>query len=469
MDLSKEFEHYMAHLAQGLGHADRHAGLSSYCTGLMLPLSRKSVEPMAARVDPLHASARHQSLHHFVAKAQWSDAELLNRVAQWVVPKMDLSAGAWWIIDDTGFPKKGIHSVGVTRQYCGVLGKQDNCQVAVSVSLACEQGSLPVAWQLYLPHTWAQDDVRRQKAGIPEDIGFATKPQIALQQLRSLLGEGAPGHCVLADAGYGIDYAFRQGLRDMGLSYMVGITSAVVVWPPGVEPLPPKPYSGMGRPPVMPRRTTKRQPVNVKTLAQSLPGSAWQTISWREGTNERLTGRFAAARVRCAGGNVGKARLLPRQWLLIEWPAGQAEPEKYYLSTLPETAALSDLVRAAHMRWRIERDYQDLKQDLGLGHYEGRGWRGFHHHATLSIAAYGFLMAQRLKAGNDDGDKKNFAQRQVPAVSTDYLPRGSPARAASRVKLDHDAALSAGSSPDHRPGALPTLQFSKASSPFMTQ
>ena len=230
----------------------------------------------------------------------------------------------------------------------------------------------------------------------------------------------------------------------------------MVVWPPGVEPLAPKPYSGMGRPPLMPRRTAKRQPVNVKALAQSLPGSAWQTLSWREGTNEPLTGRFAAVRVRCAVGNVGnvgKACLLPQQWLLIEWPAGQPAPEKYYLSTLPGTAALSDLVRAAHMRWRIERDYQDLKQDLGLGHCEGRGWRGFHHHATLSTAAYGFLIAQR----------------QTPAVSTDYLPRGSPARTASRVKLDCDAALSTGSSSDHRPGALPTLHFSKTSSPFMTQ
>ena len=246
----------------------------------------------------------------------------------------------------------------------------------------------------------------------------------------------------------------------------------MVVWPPGVEPLAPKPYSGMGRPPLMPRRTAKRQPVNVKALAQSLPGSAWQTLSWREGTNEPLTGRFAAVRVRCAVGNVGnvgKACLLPQQWLLIKWTAGQPAPEKYYLSTLPGTAALSDLVRAAHMRWRIERDYQDLKQDLGLGHCEGRGWRGFHHHATLSTAAYGFLIAQRLKAGNDEGNKKDFAQRQIPAVSTDYLPRGSPARTASRVKLDCDAALSTGSSSDHRPGALPTLHFSKTSSPFMTQ
>jgi SRSO17 transposase len=428
MDLSKKFERYMAHLAEGLGHADRRAGLSGYCTGLMLPLSRKSVEPMAARVDPLHASARHQALHHFVAKAQWSDQTMLRLVAQWVVPHMDMSDGGYWIVDDTGFPKKGTHSAGVTRQYCRVLGKQDNCQVAVSVWLACEQGSLPVAWQLYL-RIWADDAKRRLKAGIPQELEFATKPQITLQQLRQLLSEGAPRHCVLADAGYGIDYAFRQALSDLGLPYVVGVTSAVVVSPPGIEPLPPMPYSGMGRPPVRPRRTAERQPVSVKALAQSLSGSAWQGISWREGTNERLSSRFAAVRVRCAGGNVGKARLLPQQWLLIEWPAEQAEPEKYYLSTLPETTALNDLVRAAHMRWRIERDYQDLKQDLGLGHYEGRGWRGFHHHATLAIAAYGFLMAQKLKAGRPVSGKKNFIERQMPAVPADYIPRGSPARA----------------------------------------
>jgi SRSO17 transposase len=459
MDIAKDFDDYMAHLVQGLGHADRHAGLTGYCTGLMLPLSRKSIEPIAARVDPLHASAKHQSLHHFVAKAQWSDQQLLRRVAQWVVPLMDFTAGGWWIIDDTGFPKKGKHSVGVARQYCGVLGKQDNCQVAVSVTLACEQGSLPVAWQLYLPRAWAEDDLRRAKVGIPPDIKFATKPQIALQQIQTLLSDGAPRHCVLADAGYGIDYAFRQGLTEQGLAYVVGITSAVVVWPPGLQPLPPQPYSGMGRPPVMPRRSAKRQPVSVKTLALDLPSSAFHNISWREGSNGRLTGRFAALRVRCAGGNVGKARLLPEQWLLIEWPADQAEPEKYYLSTLPQTTALNELVNAAHMRWRIERDYQDLKQDLGLGHYEGRGWRGFHHHATLSIAAYGFLMAQRLKTGGNVSGKKNFVPRQTPTISNDYVPRGSPARAASRRKLNHNAALQTGHRSSNSIGALPSLQL----------
>jgi len=350
MSASQRFEEYMTHLADGLGHMDRHAGLRGYCTGLMLPLSRKSVEPMAARVDPLHASARHQSLHHFVAKAEWSDEKLLQRVSQWVVPKMDFSGGGFWIIDDTGFPKQGKHSVGVARQYCGMLGKQDSCQVAVSISLATEQASVPVAYRLDLPKEWAQDSERRQKAGVPADVKFATKTEIALQQLATLLAEGAPKYCVLADAAYGVDQGFRQRLTDMGLPYVVGITSAVVVWPPGLEPLPPKPYGGMGRPPVMPRRTRTRQPVSVKALAHALPASAFQSISWRQGTNETLSGRFAAVRVRHAGGNIGKARLQSEQWLLIEWPAGDADPLKYYLSTLPEEIALDDLVAQAHMR-----------------------------------------------------------------------------------------------------------------------
>jgi SRSO17 transposase len=440
MDASERFDRFLGHVAKGLGHSDRNAGLKGYCTGLMLPLSRKSVEPMAARVDPMHASARHQALHHFVAQAEWSDDEMLRRVCQWVVPKMDFTGGGWWIIDDTGFPKKGRHSVGVARQYCGMLGKQDNCQAAVSVTLACAQGSLPVAWRLYLPGEWAGDPVRRKKAGVPDEVGFATKTQIALEQLRKLLAEGAPRHCVLADAGYGVDNAFRQALTDMGLEYVVGVTSAVVVWPPGVEPLPPAPYNGRGRPPVMPRRTAKRKPMSVKALARALPPQAFQVISWREGTNETLSGRFAAVRVRHAGGNSGKARLRPEQWLLIEWPADQKEPTKYCLSTLPETTPLNELVLAAHQRWRIERDYQDLKQDFGLGHYEGRGWRGFHHHASLCVAAYGFLMAERLIADKPVGGKKNFAARQVPAFPNNYIPRGSPARTAPRSQFNHHAA-----------------------------
>ena len=460
MNSVERFNHYLDHLSEGLGHADRHAGLRGYCTGLMLPLARKSVEPMAARMDPMHASARHQSLHHFVAKAQWSDEKMLRRVAQWVVPRMDFSEGGWWIVDDTGFPKKGRHSVGVARQYCGVLGKQDNCQVAVSICLASCQGSLPVAWRLYLPQDWAADPERRASAAVPEDVRFATKTQIALQQLRTLLDQGAPRHCVLADAGYGVDNAFGQALSDMGLLYAVGVTSAVVVWPPGVELLPPRPYSGTGRPPVMPRRTVTRQPLSVKALAQSLPNESFQNVTWREGTNTPLSGRFAAVRVRHAGGNVGKARLRPEQWLLIEWPVHESEPSKYFLSTLPEDTTLQDLVSVTHQRWRIERDYQDLKQDFGLGHYEGRGWRGFHHHASLSIAAYGFLMAERLIAdrlGKPGSGKKNLIARQVSSVPDDYVARGSPARAAPRGELDHDAAPRAELPADRSPRAVSVL------------
>ncbi len=469
MDAIERFDQYLEHLAEGLGHSDRHSGLRGYCTGLMLPLARKSVEPMAARVDPMHASAKHQSLHHFVAKAEWSDAEMLRRVCQWVVPKMDFSRGGWWIIDDTGFPKKGRHSVGVARQYCGMLGKQDNCQVAVSVSLACDQGSIPVAWRLYLPEEWAADQDRRSGAGVPQALEFATKTQIALQQLRALLAEGAPRHCVLADAGYGVDTAFRQALSDMGLMYAVGVTSSVVVWAPGIEPLPPAPYKGKGRPPVMPRRTAELQPTSVKALALSLPTKAFQTVTWREGSNSPLSGRFAALRVRHAGGNAGKARLRPLQWLLIEWPVDQAEPCKYILSTLPADTPIIDLVSATYQRWRIERDYQELKQDFGLGHYEGRGWRGFHHHASLSIAAYGFLMAERLIADKPVGGKKNFIERQVPAIPEDYLPRGSPARAAACGQLDHDAALSPGLRTDGKPRAMPLLRQRRSKTTVVTQ
>jgi SRSO17 transposase len=435
MGTEDRFESYLAHLAQGLGHADRHGGLKGYCTGLMLPLARKSIEPLAAGVDPLRVSARHQSLHHFVAKAQWSDAEMLRRIRDWVMPKMGLQSGRYWIIDDTGFPKKGHHSVGVARQYCGVLGKQDNCQVAVSVSLASDTASLPVSWQLYLPEAWADDPERRRKAGVPDSMVFATKTQIALQHLDALLVQGDRPDCVLADAGYGVDTAFRHQLSERGLPYLVGITSAISVWPPDVEPLPPLPYSGNGRVPVQPRRTPQRQPLAVKALALALPAKALRTVRWREGSNQMLSSRFAAVRVRHAGGNVGRARLWPLQWLLIEWPKGQAEPEKYYLSNLPETTTLKDLVQMAHRRWRIERDYQELKQEFGLDHYEGRGWRGFHHHASLSIAAYGFLVAERL-AGHRPGSQKNRLRRQAPALPEDHVPRGRPQSPAPRPELD---------------------------------
>jgi SRSO17 transposase len=446
MEAFKEFERYIAHLSEGLGHADRHAGLKGYCTGLMLPLSRKSVEPMAANLDPLHVSARHQALHHFVARSEWSDAAVLERVRDWVAPSLGLQDGCYWIVDDTGFPKKGRHSAGVARQYCGQLGKQDNCQVAVSLSLASTQGSVPIAYQLYLPQDWADDPVRRQAAGVPETLAFTTKPAIALAQMRRAIEQGVRPGVVLADAGYGDETAFRDGITALGLLYAVGIRPATTVWAPGTAPLPPKAWVGRGARPTKLRREPGNEPVSVKALAMSLPPQAWQAVAWREGTSAELSGRFAALRVRPAHRYYLATEMRAEESLLIEWPEGEKEPVKYFLSTAPEYASLEQLVFVTKMRWRIERDYQDLKQDFGLGHYEGRGWRGFHHHATLSIAAYGFLMARRLQMpGSSEGDiKKNFAQRQVPAVPEDFVPRGSPARPAPCAGLDQDAALAPG-------------------------
>ena len=458
MSVTEEFNRYIAHLSEGLGHADRHAGLSGYCTGLMLPLSRKSVEPMAARVDPLHASARHQALHHFVAKSEWSDSAVLARVRDWVMPALGLDRARYWIIDDTGFAKKGKHSVWVARQYWGQPGKQDNCQVAVSLSLASVQGSLPVAYQLYLPKDWASDAVRRETAGVPKDIAFATKPEIALTQIRQAINQGVPMGVVLADAGYGDETAFRDGITALGMLYAVGIRLGTTVWAPGTAPLPPKAWSGRGIRPTKLRREPGNEPITVKALAMALSPQAWRTVTWREGTNSKLSGRFTALRVRPAHRDYLGAEMRPEEWLLIEWPNGDDEPAEYFLCTAPQEATLAQMVFVTKMRWRIERDYQGLKQEFGLGHYEGRGWRGFHHHATLSIAAYGFLLAQRLKTnGSNDGGKKNFAQCQVPAVPKDYIPRGRPARTKTRRGLHHDAAVLPECSFDQRTGNTPLL------------
>jgi SRSO17 transposase len=224
-----EFDWYMAHLSAGLRHSDRHGGLRGYCTGLMAPLERKSVEPMAAHLAPGATRSRHQSLRHLVADSACSDKEMLLRVAQSVVPAVDFSDGDWWTVDDTGLPKLETHSVGVARQYCGMLGKQDNCQVAVSVSQAAQGGSLPVAWQLYLPKEWSENQARCAKLGLPNDIEFATKTAIALVQIERLLSQGAPRQYGLADAGYGAATTFRERLTAMALTYVVGMTAQVNV------------------------------------------------------------------------------------------------------------------------------------------------------------------------------------------------------------------------------------------------
>lgn len=390
------FAAYVEGLVEVIGHADRNQPLRDYCVGLMLPCKRKSVEPMAARTAPARTSVQHQKLLHFVGVSPWSDERVLAKVAEMVLPAIERHGPIEaWIIDDTSFAKKGRHSVGVARQYCGELGKQDNCQVAVSLSLANRHASLPVAYRLYLPQEWAADSERRRKAGVPEEIGFATKPEIALAQIEAACEANLPRGVVLMDAGYGCNTKLRAGICACELSYVAGILPQTTVWVSGTGPLPPKPWSGRGRPPKRIRRDDRHQPILVKELALTLPKRAWRTIEWRQGTADTLSSRFARVRVRAAHRDYNLTDARPEEWLLIEWPKGEKEPTKYWLSTLPKTISFCRLVDFAKLRWRIERDYQELKQEVGLGHYEGRGWRGFHHHATLCIAAYGFLISRR--------------------------------------------------------------------------
>lgn len=412
-------------LAIAAGHADRNAPLNNYCKGLLLPGERKSIEPMAARLDGENVEPLRQSLHHLVAKAAWSDEDLLEQVRNQVLPAMEKSgAVVAWIVDDTGFPKKGSHSAGVARQYCGQVGKQENCRVAVSLSVATWSSSLPIAYRLYLPKEWTEDTKRREKAEVPEQVEFQTKPEIALEQLRvAASAEVAPG-VVLADAGYGINTEFRAGITKLGLQYVVGVQSSMTVWPPGKQPLPAKTRGKMGRPPRLLGRSADHQPVSVKELAMSLPSAAFRQLTWREGTARKLQSRFAAVQVRPAHRDYEKAEPHAEQWLLIEWPKGEAEPAKYWLSTLPPETKLKDLVKMAKHRWIIERDYQELKQELGLGHFEGRNWRGFHHHATLCIAAYGFLVVERSRFSPSArvGQLRFINRKPAP----EFRPRGSP-------------------------------------------
>ena len=416
------FEDYLERLAEVIGHADRREPLKAYLTGLLLAGERKSVEPMAARIDPRHVSRLHQSMHHFVANAGWEDREVLAVARDYVLAQLERHApvGAW-VLDDTAMPKKGKHSVGVARQYCSVLGKQDNCQVAVSVSLVNKTMSVPAAWRLYLPETWARDARRRREAGIPKDVGFLEKWRIALEEIDDLVEQDLPPAPIVADAGYGDTTEFRDGLTKRGFSYALGIKGHTSVWPPGREPQAPRLYAGKGRPPKLLRRDRAHKPVSARELAHRVPRAAWKTVRWREGTKGTMRSRFAALRVRPA--HRDELRTEPREveWLLIEWPRGETEPIKYWLATVPEDVELGELVALAKLRWRVERDYQELKDELGLDHFEGRGWRGFHHHGALSIAAYCFLAAERGRLSPPQA----LAFLKPAPLPKGFVPRGS--------------------------------------------
>ena len=380
---------------------------------------------MAARLAPDNVRRTHQSLHHLVADAPWSDEAVLGSVREQVLATMKQNGPvAAWIVDDTGFLKKGTHSVGVARQYCGQVGKQDNCRVAVSLSVATHHASLPIAWRLYLPESWASDRERRKASHVPPEISFQTKAAIALAQIRQAVEQGVPPAPVLADSAYGNETRFREGITELELQYAVGVHENMTVWQPGEVPRPKKRRKGRGRPPTRLHRDAEHQPVSVKELAFSLPDHAWKIVTWREGTRQKLKSRFAAVRVRPAHRDQKRSEPYPEEWLLLEWPSGETEPAKYWLSTLSAQTRLTALVRLAKHRWIIERDYEELKQELGLGHYEGRRWRGFHHHATLCIAAYGFLVIERTRFS--PSACAGQVELRAAKIPPHFQPRGSP-------------------------------------------
>jgi SRSO17 transposase len=402
----QNFMAYLERLTVAVGHADRHEPLRVYLEGLLLPGERKSVEPMAARIDPRNVRSRHQSMHHFVATSPWDPQEMIRAARGYALAEFEHHGGVEaWVLDDTSYPKKGTHSVGVARQYCGVMGKQDNCQVAVTMSLANELMSVPASYRLYLPQSWAEDRARRKIAGVPEDVVFQTKTEMALDQIDQLLADGVPKAPVVMDAFYGRATDLRDQIAKRGLQYVAAVREDMTVFLAG--------------------RAGARTPIAVKDLAVGLPKAAWRSVWWRNGTKGDMRSRFALLRVRVAQQEPGRREERPFEWLLIEWPTSKSEPVHYWLSNLPAGMRISTLVNLAQMRWRIERDYEELKGELGLDHYEGRGWLGFHHHGALCIAAYAFLIAERARLS----PPLPLSFLRPAPLPEGFRPRGSPRQA----------------------------------------
>jgi SRSO17 transposase len=413
---AKRFEAYVAKLAEAVGHADREAPLRAYLSGLLLPGHRKSVEPMAARVGPRRAGALHQSMHHFVANAEWDDLAVLRIARDEALRELERHAPVMaWVLDDTTFPKKGRVSVGVARQYCGARGRPEGCQAAVTISLANETMSVPAAFRLYLPKEWTGDRKRCRAAGVPRSVRFMSKWAIALAEIDRLRADGVPEAPVVADAWYGCNTEFREELARRGLAYMLGVKLEAKVW--GPDETPQRPRRGTATP-----AAASRRPMSISDVAAAVPEDAWQTVRWRQGARDTLEARFVALRVRAAHGYARDAARRPVEWLLIQEREAGETVQRAWLSNAEESASLENLVRLAKCRWRVERDYQEMKDELGLDHYEGRGWRGFHHHATLCIAAYAYLAAERARLS----PPQVLSFLRAPRLPKGFRPRGSP-------------------------------------------
>jgi SRSO17 transposase len=383
-----------------LARCDQRAKAEQYVRGLLLEGRRKSIQPMAARLP----DGDEQGLQQFITDSPWNDTPVRRRLARRMTAEIEPEG---WVIDDTGLPKDGRFSPGVARQYCGALGKTANCQVIVSVNAVTDRASFPLDWRLFLPEEWDADDERRDKAKIPDDVRHVPKWQLALDMVDELLAWGLEPKVVQADGGYGDITAFRVGLEQRELEYVVQVKGTTSAQPQGAVPVTP-PYRGRGRPP---KARYPEPPSNLRELVLAAGPEAARPITWREGDRGPLTSRFVCLRVRPANDAQRQDDgVLPERWLLAEWPSGKDEPVKYWLSNLPADTPVIRLVQLAKLRWRIEHDYRELKQCLGLDHYEGRSYRGLHHHLTCVTVAHAFLTCSRLsRAGPHDARPQTAA------------------------------------------------------------
>ena len=413
-DLDVWLEPFLA----ALGHRKRRAWAPLYLRGLLGPSERKSLQPMAAGLG----LSGHDQLQHFIASPAWDDAPLW-RVLAAQADRLVGGPQAALVIDDTALPKKGTLSVGVARQYCGQLGKRANCQALVSLTLAGQEVPVPVGLRLFLPEEWTADPARCVAAGVPEDeMAARAKGEIALAELDRLIAAGVRFGLTLADAGYGASAVFRQGLSERGLTWAVGIPRNQKVYAADVQLVPP---TGRKR-----RPAPDQEPGEAEAVLADL---SWRRVTWRQGTKGPLAARFAATRIRVGDGETwANNRHLPGDevWLVGEWRS--SGERKYYLSNLPPRTSLRALAAAIKARWVCEQAHQQLKQELGLGHFEGRSWTGLHRHALMTCMAFAYLQRLRLAGQRPTGPGKNG----VPCSGTATI-----AELAGRAPRNHGEAV----------------------------
>ena len=412
-NLESRLLRFLEDLLEPMGRSERRHWARVYVEGLLLDGERKSIEPLAARIP----GADVQALRQFVGQSPWEVEQVQRRLAHKMVDL--LSDAQVWSLDETAFPKAGEPSVGVARQYCGTLGKVANCQVAVSLHWSSEAASCPLSWRLYLPQEWFEDAARAQEVKLPSGTVHQSKTELALEVIDQALAWELPVLPVVADSFYGNDFAFRQALRERHLPYAVQVEPSTVVWTtdPNLSLPPPKKHK-MGRPRRYPPREALPRAESLEKVAHQLPASAWRTLTWRQGSRGAQSSRFALLPVWAAHGGRQETHPLPvKEWLLVEWPKDEKQPTKYWLVQLgPQRPGWRHCVRIAKARWRVEQDYRELKEELGLDHYEGRQWWGWHHHVCLVTMAYAFLRSEQACL------KKNF----WCDLDTAESPQGTP-------------------------------------------